>query len=374
MAHPYRADHVGSFLRPPELIDARLDRAEGKLTDEEVRAIEDRAILGILEVQRKAGLGVYSDGEYRRAMWLTGLPAACEGFVGGGLQLTSNWHQGDQRGAPPTTRASGGTPNVIGGKLRATRRVTGLESAFLKEHASGPYKITIPSPTWFLRGYQRGVSDQVYPTADDALTDLTAIVRDEVKALVAERVRYVQLDSIRYVFDWTDEERRHAWEETGIDPDAAIEQNIRADNAVIDGLKQEEVVFGLHMCRGNNRSYWFAEGGYDRIAERVFPALHYDALLLEYDSERAGGFEPLRHVPAGVTVVLGLISTKTPALEKQDDLLRRIEEAAKYVPLENLALSPQCGFASVADGNLLSWTDQRRKLELLVDTARKVWG
>jgi 5-methyltetrahydropteroyltriglutamate--homocysteine methyltransferase len=183
----------------------------------------------------------------------------------------------------------------------------------------------------------------------------------------------VQIDSIRYVFDYTDEQRRHEWQELGIDPDLAIDENIAADNAVIDGVAREGVTFGLHMCRGNNRSRWFADGGYDRIAEKAFGLLHYDRFLLEYDSERAGGFAPLRFVPKGKTVVLGLISTKASPLETQDDLFRRIDEAAKYVPVANLALSPQCGFASVAAGNEISWDDQRKKLDLLVDTARKVW-
>jgi len=190
---------------------------------------------------------------------------------------------------------------------------------------------------------------------------------------VGEGVPYVQIDSIRYVFDFTDEERRRAWDELGVDPDRAVDENIAADNAVIDGLAKDGVTFGLHMCRGNNRSRWFAEGGYDTIAEKAFGQLHFDRFLLEYDSDRAGGFAPLRFVPKGKTVVLGLISTKVPQLESRDDLLRRIGEAAKYVPMEHLALSPQCGFASVAAGNEISWDDQRRKLELLVETARHAW-
>jgi 5-methyltetrahydropteroyltriglutamate--homocysteine methyltransferase len=341
----YRADHVGSFLRPPELLDARAAHAEGRIGDAELCAAEDRAILTILELQRQIGVDVYSDGEYRRGMWITGLPAA---------------------GQNPAL--------VITGKLTPRRRITGVESAFLGAHASGPYKITIPSPTWYLRGYVKGTSDRVYPTAADALHDLTSIVHREVRALVEERVPYVQIDSIRYVFDYTDGERRREWQELGIDPDRAIDENVAADNAVVAGLAREGVRFGLHMCRGNNRSRWFAEGGYDRIAEKVFSQLDYDRFLLEYDSERAGGFAPLRYIPKGKTVVFGLISTKVPQLESPGDLLRRIDEAAKHVPIANLALSPQCGFASVAAGNEISWDDQRRKLALLVDTARRVWG
>jgi len=371
----YRADHVGSFLRPPELLEARAAHAEGHLAEAALREAEDRGILTMLDVQRRVGLDVLSDGEYRRGMWITGLPAAVNGFGSGEMLNIRKW-----RGRPAARTAVGhaatigdNPPAVIVGKLTPKRRITGAESAFLRQHASGPYKITIPSPTWYLRGYIPGTSDRVYRTPADALRDLTDIVHREVAALAAEGVPYVQIDSIRYVFDYTDDERRREWRDVGVDPDRAIDETVDADNAVIDGLARDGVVFGLHMCRGNNRSRWFAEGGYDRIAERVFGALRYDRFLLEYDSERAGGFEPLRFVPKDKTVVLGLISTKTPQLESQDDLRRRIDEAARHVAPERLALSPQCGFASVAAGNELSWDDQRRKLELLVDTARKVW-
>ena len=372
----YRADQVGSLLRPPELLDARIAQAEGRLSEEQLRELEDQAILRALAMQQQVGMPIVTDGEYRRGMWLTGLPAAVEGFVPGSVQLISQWHdiETGEVDRPRLSAASLSQGWAIGDKLRPKRRITGVESSFLKQHAPGPYKVTIPSPTWFLRGYRRGLSDRAYPTPEDALTDLTDIVHQEVKALVEEGVPYVQIDSIRYVFDFADETYRRGWQEAGVDPYRAVEQNVLADNAVIAGLKREGVTFGLHMCRGNNRSHWFAAGGYDRIAEAVFPSLNFDTLLLEYDSERAGGFEPLRFVPRDKTVVLGLISTKVAQLEQQDDLLRRIEEASRYVPLENLALSPQCGFASVADGNLLTWDDQRRKLELLVDTARKVWG
>ena len=376
----YPADHVGSFLRPPELLEARVAQAEDRISEAQLHEIEDKEILHILDIQRQTGIDVYSDGEYRRGMWMTGLPAAVEGFVPGPLLNIRHWrgqplpHVPGQTGTGPAAAAGRNPRAVIGGKLVPKRRITGRESAFLTQHAPGPYKITIPSPTWYLRGYIQGISDQVYPSPADALTDLTAIVHQEVKALVEEGVPYIQIDSIRYVFDFTDEQRRDEWQALGIDPDQAIAENIAADNAVIANLKRAGVTFGLHMCRGNNRSRWFAEGGYDRIAEQVFSQLRYDRFLLEYDTERAGGFEPLRFVPQGKTVVLGLISTKVPQLESPDDLLRRIDAAAQYVPVENLALSPQCGFASVAAGNEISWEDQRRKLELLVQTAHKVWA
>ena len=370
----------GQLPPAPDLLAARLAHAEGRLGDDELRAAEDRAILAMLDVQRRVGLDVCSDGEYRRAMWLTGLPAAVDGFGPGDMLNIRRWrgralpYQPGQTGTRHAAAAGQNPAAVIVGKLVPRRRVTGIESAFLRQHATGPFKITIPSPTWYLRGYIKGTSDAAYPTEGDALRDLTGIVRGEVQALVGEGVPYVQIDSIRYVFDYTDDERRREWAELGVDPDRAIEENVAADNAVIEGLAREGVTFGLHMCRGNNRSRWFAEGGYDRIAERVFPRLRYDRFLLEYDSARAGGFEPLRFVPKGKTVVLGLISTKVPEFESADDLMRRIEEASRYVPMENLALSPQCGFASVAAGNEISWDDQRRKLDLLVATARRAWS
>ncbi len=376
----YRADHVGSFLRPPELLEARVAHDEGRIDDAGLRAVEERAIRAILDVQRQVGVDVYSDGEYRRAMWLTGLPAAVDGFGAGAMLNIRRWrgralpYAPGETGVRHAAAAGQNPPAVIVGKLVPRRRVTGIESAFLRAHAPGPYKITIPSPTWYLRGYIKGTSDAAYPTAADALRDLTAIVKGEVAALVAEGVPYVQVDSIRYVFDYTDDERRREWQDLGIDPDRAVEENVAADNAVVAGLARGAVTLGLHMCRGNNRSRWFAEGGYDRIAERVFGRLDYDRFLLEYDTARAGGFEPLRFVPRGKTVVLGLISTKVPQLESPDDLLRRIDEASRHVPVERLALSPQCGFASVAAGNEISFDDQRRKLDLLVDTARRVWG
>jgi 5-methyltetrahydropteroyltriglutamate--homocysteine methyltransferase len=195
----------------------------------------------------------------------------------------------------------------------------------------------------------------------------------EVRALAAEGVPYIQIDNAHYP-DYIPADRRDAWRAIGIDPDEALDEDIRADNLAIKGLDRSEITLANHICRGNGRSAWHTEGGYEPIAEKVFGGLDVDRFLLEYDSDRAGGFEPLRFIPKGKQVVLGLVTTKLGALEKQDDLLRRVEEASTYVPLENLALSPQCGFASVEQGNLLSWDEQRRKLELVVDTARKIWG
>jgi methionine synthase II (cobalamin-independent) len=217
------------------------------------------------------------------------------------------------------------------------------------------------------------VTDKVYGSRWELIEDVARIMSDEMTALQAEGVPYIQVDNAHYP-DYIPEDRRAAWRAIGIDPDQALDEDIRADNLASSGLDRSRVILANHICRGNGRSAWHTEGGYDRIAEKVFGQLDVDRFLLEYDSDRAGGFEPLRFVPRGKQVVLGLVTTKVGAMEKQDDLLRRVEEASRFVPTENLALSPQCGFASIEQGNLLSWDEQKRKLELVVSTAQKIWG
>jgi 5-methyltetrahydropteroyltriglutamate--homocysteine methyltransferase len=224
-----------------------------------------------------------------------------------------------------------------------------------------------------ITSYKPGVTDRAYATSSELLEDLVAIVRDEVRWLAAEGVPYIQLDA-PYYSHYLDPRARDRVRQAGVDPDRALDQAIAADNAALAAGRGGNVTLALHVCRGNNRSRWYTEGGYDAIAERLFGTLDVDAFLLEYDTERAGGFAPLGRVPRGKTVVLGLVTTKEPRLESPDTLRRRIDEAARHVPLERLALSPQCGFASVAAGNLLSVDDQWRKLELVVSTARAVWG
>jgi len=222
--------------------------------------------------------------------------------------------------------------------------------------------------------YKPGVTDAIYPTRWDMVLDLVAIMRAEIAALLEEGVRYIQLDSLRYVLPLADLDLRRQMVERGEDPEALLDEAIDSDNACIEGFKRPGVTFALHMCRGNHRSGWVASGAYDAIAEKAFSRLKVDRFLLEYDDVRSGGFEPLRFIPKGKTVVLGIVSSKLPEIEPMDTLLRRIDEASKYVPLENLAISPQCGFASLSPGNLLTPDDQRRKLELVAEIARKVWG
>jgi 5-methyltetrahydropteroyltriglutamate--homocysteine methyltransferase len=234
--------------------------------------------------------------------------------------------------------------------------------------------VTLPAPSNFmLASYKTGITDKFYPTHADLLKDLVEIVRDDVQWLVSEGVQYIQFDA-PYYSHYLDPRQRTRMGEEGIDPDKELENAIAGDNAAMHGVPRGGATFALHICRGNSRSRWYTEGGYDAIAEKLFGLLEVDRFLLEYDTERSGGFEPLRLVPRGKSVVLGLVTTKEPTLESQSELRRRIDEAAKFMPLENLALSPQCGFASVAAGNLLSMDEQWKKLGLVVDTARKVWG
>jgi 5-methyltetrahydropteroyltriglutamate--homocysteine methyltransferase len=234
--------------------------------------------------------------------------------------------------------------------------------------------MTLPTPSsFYLVSYKPGITDRVYPSRAAMVGELAAIIRGEIMALADEGVPYIQLDAPYYT-SYLDPLVRERVRQSGIDPDRAFDESLAADRACLEGVRREGVTLAMHVCRGNSKSRWFTEGGYDPIAGKLFGSLPVDTFLLEYDTERAGGFEPLRSVPKGKTVVLGLVSTKDPRLEPQDDLRRRIEEASKHVPIENLALSPQCGFASVAAGNLLSLDDQRRKLELVVATARRVWG
>jgi 5-methyltetrahydropteroyltriglutamate--homocysteine methyltransferase len=264
---------------------------------------------------------------------------------------------------------------VAAEKLRQVRRLVGTDAEFLKQHAPGPWKMTMPG-TLSAAGqhWRAGVSDAVYPTRQDLARDLVPMFRKEIAALKQDGCAYIQLDSLHYVERVADKTIRQRMIASGEDPDRYLDDLIEIDNAVLDGAQGPGVTVGMHMCRGNNRSAWHAEGSYEPIAEKAFGQLKVDRFLLEYDTERAGGFEPLRFMPRSKMVVLGLISSKEPALESIDDLRRRIDEASQYVPLENLAISPQCGFASTYMGNLLTWDDQKRKLELVVEAARKVWG
>jgi len=365
MPKPYRAEHVGSLLRPPELLQARASHAAGTLPLEQLRAAEDRAILHVLQKQSELGLDVVTDGEMRRGSWLTDMADAVDGFVSERVPL--EWKG-------PGGGVEGSTAHAAGAKLRKVRKMTGHEVPFLKKNTHVPFKVTLPAPSNFmLASYKSGITDKFYPTHADLLKDLVEIVRGDVQWLISEGVQYIQFDA-PYYSHYLDPKQQSHMRQAGLDPEKELENAIAGDNEAMRGVVRGGVTFALHVCRGNSRSRWYTEGGYDAIAEKLFGLLQVDRFLLEYDSDRSGGFEPLRLVPRGKSVVLGLITSKEPKLELQTELRRRIDEACKFVPLEKLALSPQCGFASVAAGNLLSVDEQWKKLELVVDTARKVWG
>jgi len=367
MSRPIRADQVGSLLRPERLLRARQQAASGELPKETLRELEDAAILEALDRQAQIGLEIFTDGEFRRASWITDMADAVEGFVP--QSRTIEW-----RGRDGSLQAEASSSNVVGGRLKSRRRLTGDETAFLMQHAPGPVKMTLPAPSNFwVVSWKDGVSNAAYATRSAMLQDVVRILRAEVEALVDDGVAYIQLDSPFYgVF--IDERYRAELRQAGVDPDRALAEVVAADNAVVAGLAREGLTFGLHICRGNSRSRRLYQGAYDPIADVLFGQLAVDTFLLEYDSSRDGGFEPLRFLPKSRTAVLGLVTSKEGGLESVDDLCRRVDAAAAVLPLEQLALSPQCGFASVAAGNALSETEQWRKLGLVVEAARKIWG
>jgi 5-methyltetrahydropteroyltriglutamate--homocysteine methyltransferase len=373
MATRFHADNIGSLLRPQELLDARTAYRERRIELPQLREIEDRSILKALDLQKAAGVQIFTDGEYRRDIFTADITQALDGFIPGKTTVRFEWRGPGSELAKDSKE--GNLQFIVGGKLRKKGRFTPGEAPFMKQHAPGPFKICTPAATQHaVSRYKPGVSDTVYPTIHDMLQDVAAIMRDEVQALIDEGASYVQLDAPSYS-TFFDSRRREALKRSGVDPAEALEASIAADNAMIEGIKRSpDVVIGIHFCRGNKRSAWGAEGSYEPIAEKAFGSLKMERYLLEFDSERAGGFEPLRFIPPDKTVVLGLITTKQPQLESQDELLRRIEQATKYVALENLALSTQCGFASAASGNLLSYDDMQRKLELVAETADRVWS
>jgi methionine synthase II (cobalamin-independent) len=358
------ADHIGSLLRPPELIEARRQHDAGKIDDEALRQVEDTSILGALELQKQAGIEIFTDGEYRRETFLDPLTQGMSGLT---RQPAPPEARGRRWQGPNAEYANATVEEfdtflttVVNGKLSRTGRLTGGEAAFMAKHSPGPWKITMPGP--MLRAaqmYRPGVSDAAYSSAVEVARDMAALMAEEVRDLAKQDVSYLQIDSLLYVRPQPPEE---------------LAASIESDNIVIDAAKAAGLTVGLHMCRGNNRSSWLSEGSYEPCAEQAFNTLRADRFLLEYDTDRAGGFEPLRFMPRDKVVVLGLVSSKLPALESKGDLRRRINEAAKYVSMENLAISPQCGFASSLLGNLLSWEDQQRKLQLVVETAREVWA
>jgi|SRR5580692_3930023 5-methyltetrahydropteroyltriglutamate--homocysteine methyltransferase len=365
MGTSYRADQVGSFLRPQEILDARSEGVEPA----RLREIEDRQILRVLAKQKELGFEIFTDGELRRRNFMSDFNEAVEGFDMGEA-LSRTWKAGNEK-ASGASRVAG----VVNAKLRQVRPLTGHELAFLKQHAPGDIKMTLPSATQFPAiSFKRGVTDKVYKTHSELLWAIVEIMKAEFARLATDGVKYIQIDAPRYSYFMDPKWREWIRKEMDIEPDALLDESIRADNACFEAARRPGVTLAIHLCRGNNRSHWYAEGGYDAIAEKLFTTMAADRFLLEYDDPRSGTFEPLRLVPRNKTVVLGLVSSKLAKLEDGNQIVQRIKEASRYFPLENLALSPQCGFASTMEGNLLTEDEQWAKLRLVVDAVRQVWG
>jgi 5-methyltetrahydropteroyltriglutamate--homocysteine methyltransferase len=374
-----RTDVVGSLLRPTQLKDAYVRRDEKKIEDAALRKIEDEAIREAVRLQEEIGLDVVTDGEFRRLNFQDSFAASVTGFDARPPDL--RFMESLSRGGSPLQRWDRADEVAEGAailqrrpviqKLRLVRNLPLEEYLFVSKVARKPAKVTLVGPDRISQRFDYQNSKSVYWSMEDFMTDVVRIEREMIRSLMDAGCRYVQIDAPSYTA-YVDSPSLEAMRKRGEDPMKNLEASIKADNELLRLF--DPVVFGIHLCRGNQRSMWHREGTYDAIAERLFNELRHNRLLLEYDSPRAGNFEPLRFVPKGKVVVLGLVTTKVPEVEKIDDLKRRIEEASNYVPLEQLAISPQCGFASDVVGNLISEDDQKRKLEVVVETARQVWG
>ena len=359
----FRSDVVGSLLRPAYLKEARERFEAGELSAAAFKRIEDRAVDEAVALQDAAGLDVLTDGEMRRYAFYGHFIDAVEGFdkVGG---WAIPFH--DEQGRELVLKRP-----VVVARLRRRRHLCAEEFSYLRARTDRPAKVTLINAQQAAAYYDAERSREAYPTIDPYLADVVDILRAEVDELVRLGCTYIQLDAPQYA-GLLDPAIREGYRRRGNDPDRLLERCIELDNAVIGD--HPSVVFGLHLCRGNNQSKFYASGGYEPIAAQVFERTRFQRFLLEYDDERSGDFEPLRHVPEDRTVVLGLVTTKKPTLESADALKRRIAQASRYVPLERLALSPQCGFASTQEGNLLTPADQEAKLRLVAAVAREVWS
>ena len=373
-----RTDVVGSLLRPQSWKEARALFDSGKLSASDLATVELECIRRHLALQEGAGLDVVTDGEISRLNFQDSFGLAVSGYEAAGENVRS--HEARSAGGKPLARfdipdlAGSGTPVVhrrpVVEKLALKRNVPLDEYRRVAPLAKKPVKVSLIGPDRIMQRFDHAGSKSVYATVDDFLDDVVAIQRRMIRELVDAGCRYVHIDEPGYTA-YVDEPSLAAMRKRGEDPQANLSRSLRANAKLVEGFPG--VTFGIHLCRGNQRSMWHREGSYDAIAERLFNELPYQRFLLEYDSPRAGSFEPLRFVPKDKVVVLGLVSTKLPELEPLEALARRIEEAARYVPLERLAVSPQCGFGSDVSGNLVSEDDQKRKLERVVELARRVW-
>lgn len=358
----YRSDVIGSLLRPSYLKDARAERTRGTISDAEFKEIEDRAVNEAVDLQARSGLDVLTDGEMRRYAFFGHLIDATEGYDKfGGWAIPFHDEQGNELVFKRP---------VVVSKLKRIRPLCEEEFTYLRAHTDHPKKITLINAQQAAAYYAPDKSSGAYATIDAYLADVVDILRAEVDELVHLGCNYIQIDAPQYA-GLIDPQIREGYRKRGNDPDKLLDRCIELDNAVIGD--HPGITFGIHLCRGNNQSKFYASGGYDPIAT-VFKRTKFNRFLLEYDDERSGGFEPLKNVPEDRVVVLGLVTTKKPKLETQAELVQRVREASRFVPLERLALSTQCGFASTEEGNLISPSDQEAKLRLVAKTAKEVWG
>lgn len=371
---PFRADHVGSFLRPAYLLEAREHRAKGEITPEQLRAVEDKAIAEIIKFQADVGLQSITDGEFRRTFFHIDFLEQLGGVKtsAGVVPLISKNADGSEKLVPPTI-------SVVD-KVRHAKNIQLADFQYLKAQVQAlgikglTPKVTIPSPTMLhFRGGRAGISKEAYPELEPSFyDDVARAYGDELKSLAGAGCTYVQMDDTNMAY-LCDEKMREAARQRGDDPNELPHRYANFINKVV-ALKPAGMTLAMHLCRGNFKSTFAAQGNYEPVAEALLKEMNLDAYFMEYDDDRSGDFRPLRYLGKGKIVVLGLVTTKFGELEKKDDLKRRIAEAAEYAPLDQLCLSPQCGFSSTVHGNKIAIDDQRRKLELVVETAREVWG
>ncbi|HEY3105319.1 MAG TPA: cobalamin-independent methionine synthase II family protein [Gaiellaceae bacterium] len=361
-------DVVGSLLRPPELIEAQKQLGRGEIEPPAFKRIEDRAVDDAIRLQEEAGLEVVTDGEMRRLSFQSQMTAAVDGFGDWDLDafLWGEWHS-DEIGDLVVERPA----IAVVGKLHRRRFLSAEEFTYARGRTDRVVKVTLPSPSLFANFWDPDRSSAAYASLEDFLGDAAEILREEVEELVRLGATYVQLDAPHYPL-LVDPAYRDFYESRGWPADRWLELGLELDNLVIGD--HPHVTFGMHLCRGNQASRWLVSGGYDWLAGRVFPKVRAERLLLEYDDERSGDFEPLREVPDDKTVVLGLVTTKTARRETVEELSGRVREAARHIDLERLALSPQCGFATSVLGNALGVEDERAKLRTIVETAAELWG
>ncbi|QJR11428.1 5-methyltetrahydropteroyltriglutamate--homocysteine methyltransferase [Usitatibacter rugosus] len=363
---PFRADHVGSFLRPKKLLDARDQHKAGTLPAAGLRAVEDDAIRDVVRFQENLGLTGITDGEFRRTFFHTDFLTKLSGVTTqGGINVSFHSATGNVDFAPPVMK--------VAGKVSHDVPIQRADFEFLKGATKRTPKVTIPSPTMLhFRGGRGAISKEAYPDLEAFYADVAKAYQAEIADLAAAGCTYLQLDDTNLAY-LCDAKMREGARSRGDDPDELPRRYARLINAAISERPASMTVC-VHLCRGNFKSAWAAEGGYEPVAQVLFNELAVDGYFLEYDDARSGDFAPLRHVPKGKTVVLGLVSTKVGQLESKDDLKRRVDAAAKLVPLEQLCLSPQCGFSSTVHGNDIAVESQTKKLELVVQTARDIWG